>query len=115
MKLFSSFAVSAFVLLSGLQSQAFLKCKKGDSDTIVSATELYNKTRSLFAAGAIEKSTVVRANIFLNEAKFCTQVFSTKEFCDATMPLLLDYKGSTLESRREAISLLAEGKIVCEN
>ncbi|MGZ3773847.1 MAG: hypothetical protein ACXVCY_03070 [Pseudobdellovibrionaceae bacterium] len=115
MKFLSSFALVVFVLCSGLQAQAFLKCKSGDSETVNFATELFNKTQTLFTQGAIEKSKVVRANIFVNEAKLCSQTFSTKEFCDATMPLLTDYNGRTLEDRREAISLLAEGKVICEN
>lgn len=115
MKRICGFVVACGLFLGGLQSQAFLVCSSGDMESVSLANDLYSDMTLLFNRGVIDKNKLIRANIFLNEAKLCSQAISTQEFCDGTMPLIRALNGRNLESRMEKITLLAEGKSLCEN
>jgi hypothetical protein len=105
-----------------LESQAFLSCKKGDAETLQLATDHYTKIAKAHADGIIRKSDVHRANIFLYEAKLCTETITTKEFCEAVSPTVrelnsfqeFEYGTGTAEERRDRIALFAETKALCD-
>lgn len=114
MKRRSGFIIAGLLLLGGFQSQALLKCDNGDTETLTLANALYDETEKLFKRNLIERNQLIRAHIFLYEAKLCAHAISTREFCDVALPSIKRLNGLTLEERRERISLLAEAKAVCE-
>jgi hypothetical protein len=111
------FILGPIMVLTALQSQAFLNCKNGDRATVAMAAEMYAHTIKLFEQGFINKVEVTRANIFQLEAKLCSGSISQNDFCAVAMPLLLEVNVETFrvspQERRERISLLADGKAIC--
>jgi hypothetical protein len=112
-----SLFLAPMLVLTALQSQAFLNCKVGDRATTTMAAEMYTHTVKLFEQGFINKIEVTRANIFQLEAKLCSGAISQNDFCTVAMPLLVEVNVEIFrvspQERRERISLLAEGKAIC--
>ncbi len=114
--------VCGSMLLAGLNSEAFLSCKKGDTATVNMANDLYTKLAKYFEDGIARRSEATRAHVFLFEAKLCSQQITNKEFCEAVMPMVqeinsvdeIEYGRGTPTERRENIALLAEFKLLCE-
>jgi hypothetical protein len=112
----ASFIVVATVMLSAIQSHAFMVCKKGDVGTVNLASQHYQDSATLYNQGIFTKSDMNRANVFMLEAKLCSETISKSEFCSSVMPLLNELMSAVRQSpeeRRERISLLAESKALC--
>ena len=112
-----------FVLLAySFPSLAFLNCKKGDAEVLNLAAELYHDIENFYIKRAIKKGEFLRAYIFLQEAKLCTQSISSQNFCEMVMPKVkelnslgdLNYGKGSYYERHQAILLLAEAKAFCE-
>ncbi len=113
-----SFILAPIMFFAALQSQAFLNCKVGDRGTAALASELYAQTVKLLEQGIIRKTDLTIANVFQLEAKLCSGAINKNDFCSGAMPLLLEINAETFrvspQERRERISLLAEGRALCE-
>ena len=112
----ASFFIAAAVMFSAIQSQAFMNCKKGDIGTVNLASQHYQDSAALYKQGIFLKTDMLRANVFMLEAKLCSETISTTEFCGSVMPLLnelLSAERQSPEVRRERITLLAEAKSLC--
>ena len=111
------------LLLCGfsVSSYAFLECQSGDQETVKKAESLYHKMEKFRREGVVRKSEALRAKVFFHEAQACSQAISTQEFCNRSLPSLREMVAmdetelgmSSPTERREAITLLAEAKLLC--
>lgn len=112
----TSFFIAATIMLSAIQSQALMNCKKGDIGTVNLASQHYQDSAALYKQGIFTKSDMNRANVFMLEAKLCSESISTADFCGSVMPLINELVSAVRQSpeeRRERITLLAEFKVIC--
>lgn len=121
MKISQLFSILVLVAYS-FPSFAFLNCKKGDTEVVDLSTKLYHDKENLYRERAIKKAELLRAYIFLQEAKLCSQSISSQTFCEMIMPKVKELnslgdpkygKGTSQECQHD-ITLLAEAKALCE-
>ncbi len=114
--------LSCLLVFVGMQAQALLKCDKDDRQVVGLAQEMYDAVAKFYQDGIVVQADLHHAQIFLNEAKYCSQVISKKEFCDSTLPIIqklnsrsisVEGRGSSFIERRERITRLAEIKSLC--
>lgn len=111
--------IFSMILGYSFLSQAFLNCKSGSSESVTLAKGLYDDVAKLYNDRIAKKTELLRAAIFLSEARLCTQSIDTNEFCKIVMPQLQELNNSrstygSLNDRLEAMALLIEGKSLCE-
>lgn len=120
--MFKAFILGSLFLVSTAQANPFLECQKGDTEVLERAATLLVDVESLAKHGIVKRGELLRAQLFNYEAQHCAGKIDTQHFCQLAMPLLREWNAiedtglgnsSPLE-RKEKISLLAQGKILCE-
>ncbi|MEY4615734.1 MAG: hypothetical protein RJB66_694 [Pseudomonadota bacterium] len=115
--------IICFMLMTGTaHAHSFLDCKKGDTEVAARAATLLVDVEDMARKGFINRSELLRARLFQFEAEHCSGKITTSQFCEVAMPLLRDWNaledtglGNTAPAdRKEKITLLARGKILCE-
>ncbi|MGZ3770840.1 MAG: hypothetical protein ACXVCP_14820 [Bdellovibrio sp.] len=106
--------VANLVLLSGIQANAFLSCKKNDEIIVQLATDVYNRSVELNKRGLIKFNTVLRKHIFAYEAQFCSGAITAENFCNAVMPLINELDGTNIDNAELKVTLLAEARVLCD-